>query len=238
MAFVFVHGFNVTFEEAAWRTAQMAYGLAFDGAPMFHSWPSRGISKIISMTWTAPAKPRDTLQDFLELVRAESGADIVHLIGHSMGSNPLMEAVAEMWEDRADDAPIFNQVILAAADIDRDVFFDLARQVEGAASAFTLYASGKDRALKASEKIRMGGVPRIGYVPADGPTVHSLIDSIDATALDTDFFSLGHSGYAEHAELMGDIGMLFTEGLRPPDRRTPHMKPMSNQNGRGYWVYE
>lgn len=41
-AFVFVHGFNVTFEEAAWRTAQMAYDLAFDGAPMFYSWPSRG----------------------------------------------------------------------------------------------------------------------------------------------------------------------------------------------------
>ncbi|MEZ5936166.1 MAG: TRAP transporter substrate-binding protein DctP [Alphaproteobacteria bacterium] len=237
-AFVFVHGFNVTFEEAAWRTAQMAYDLAFDGAPMFYSWPSRGDIEDYFYDLDSARQARDTLQDFLELVRAESGADIVHLIGHSMGSNPLMEAVAEMWEDRANDALIFNQVILAAADIDRDVFFDLARQVEGAASAFTLYASGKDRASKASEKIRMGGVPRIGYVPADEPTVHSLIDSIDATALDTDFSSLGHSGYAEHAELMGDIGMLFTEGLRPPNWRTPHMKPMSNQNGGGYWMYE
>lgn len=117
-------------------------------------------------------------------------------------------------------------------------FFDLAKQVDGAADAFTLYASGKDRALKASEAIRMGGVPRIGYVPDAGPTVHPVIDTIDATVLDTDFFSLGHSGYAEHSELMGDIGMLFAEGLRPPDKRTPNMKAKSHRDGGGYWVYE
>ena len=237
-AFVFVHGFNVTFEEAARRTAQIAYDLAFDGAPMLYSWPSRGDAEDYIYDQDSARQARDTLEDFLELVKAESGADIVHLIGHSMGTNPLMEAVAEMWEDRDGDDPIFNQVILAAADIDRDVFFDLARQVEGAASAFTLYASGKDRALKISEDIRMGSAPRIGFVPDDGPTIDPVFDTIDATALDTDFFSLRHSGYAEHAELMGDIGMLFVEGLRPPDKRTSHMKPKAHREGGSYWVYE
>jgi hypothetical protein len=32
-AFVFVHGYNVTFEDAARRTAQITYDLGFDGAP-------------------------------------------------------------------------------------------------------------------------------------------------------------------------------------------------------------
>lgn len=40
MAFVFVHGFNVSFEDAALRTAQLAYDLDFDGAPLMYSWPS------------------------------------------------------------------------------------------------------------------------------------------------------------------------------------------------------
>ena len=31
-AFVFLHGYNVTFEAAAYRTAQIAYDLRFDGA--------------------------------------------------------------------------------------------------------------------------------------------------------------------------------------------------------------
>jgi len=41
-AFIFVHGYNVTFEDAARRTGQMAYDLGFDGAPVFYSWPSQG----------------------------------------------------------------------------------------------------------------------------------------------------------------------------------------------------
>ena len=39
--FVFVHGYNVTFEGAAQRTAQIAYDLKFSGAPIFYSWPSQ-----------------------------------------------------------------------------------------------------------------------------------------------------------------------------------------------------
>jgi hypothetical protein len=39
-ALVFVHGFNTDFERAARRTAQLAYDLGFDGAPILYSWPS------------------------------------------------------------------------------------------------------------------------------------------------------------------------------------------------------
>jgi hypothetical protein len=41
-AFVFVHGYNVSFEDAARRTAQIAFDLNFIGAPIFYSWPSNG----------------------------------------------------------------------------------------------------------------------------------------------------------------------------------------------------
>lgn len=40
-AFVFVHGFNVPFHEAAKRTAQMAFDMHFEGLPILYSWPSR-----------------------------------------------------------------------------------------------------------------------------------------------------------------------------------------------------
>jgi hypothetical protein len=40
--FVFVHGYNVAFEDAARRTAQIAYDLAFSGVPILYSWPSGG----------------------------------------------------------------------------------------------------------------------------------------------------------------------------------------------------
>ena len=41
-ALVFVHGFNTTFDNALFRTAQIAYDLKFDGAPFVYSWPSQG----------------------------------------------------------------------------------------------------------------------------------------------------------------------------------------------------
>ncbi|MGU3842390.1 alpha/beta hydrolase, partial [Vibrio diabolicus] len=39
---VFVHGYNVSFEQAALRTGQMAFDLQFKGVPIFYSWPSKG----------------------------------------------------------------------------------------------------------------------------------------------------------------------------------------------------
>src|SRR5262249_38412558 len=36
-AFLFVHGYNTTFAEAAKRTAQITYDLKFEGAPIFYS---------------------------------------------------------------------------------------------------------------------------------------------------------------------------------------------------------
>lgn len=239
-AFVFVHGFNVTFPQAARRTAQIAYDLEFDGAATFYSWPSAGNIDQYVYDQDSARQARDTLQEFLELVRTESGAEIVHLIGHSMGTNPLMEAVARMWDRYRDDqqGPLFNQVVLAAADIDRDVFFDLAEQVNGAADAFTLYASKKDVALKASGLVH-GGVPRIGHVPENSsPIVREPVDTIDATLLNTDFFALGHSDYAEHEELMTDIGKLFLDGTRPPDARTEKMTPMPGDGEQPYWVFQ
>ena len=35
-----VHGYNNGFDDALYRTAQVAYDLKFDGAPFLYSWPS------------------------------------------------------------------------------------------------------------------------------------------------------------------------------------------------------
>jgi esterase/lipase superfamily enzyme len=43
-AFVFIHGYNVSFEDAARRTGQFAYDLKFVGAPIFTAGLQRAIS--------------------------------------------------------------------------------------------------------------------------------------------------------------------------------------------------
>src|SRR5690606_10497977 len=73
-AFVFVHGFNVPFNEAAQRTAQMAYDMDFDGLPILYSWPSRAsVLSYIADTAVVNLSGRRLLT-FLEDVVARSGA--------------------------------------------------------------------------------------------------------------------------------------------------------------------
>ena len=41
-ALVFVHGFNTSFDDAAFRMAQIVWDLQYKGLPVLYSWPSRG----------------------------------------------------------------------------------------------------------------------------------------------------------------------------------------------------
>jgi esterase/lipase superfamily enzyme len=238
-AFVFVHGFNVGFDAAAYRTAQIAYDLRFDGAPIFYSWPSRGGIVEYEYDQNSARQARRHLRSFLELVRSQSGAEVVHVLAHSMGTDPLMEVLASLQAARpASQKPLFNQVILAAPDIDRDVFLELAKQVRGVAEGITLYASSRDVALQTSQ-IYARGVPRAGDVPATiGPVIDVNVDTIDASeiSIGTNFFSLKHSEYSDNPILLNDIALLMQTGQRPPDKRLLVLQEKTLATGR-YWVY-
>ncbi len=72
--------------------------------------------------------------------------------------------------------------------------------------------------------------------PRTGPVIDINVDTIDASELGTDFFSLKHSEYADHPILLNDIGLLMKLGLRPPNERLLALKERIAQTGR-YWVY-
>ena len=225
----FIHGYNVTFEDAARRTAQMSYDMGFSGAPVFYSWPSQG--EIADYTvdentvdWTVPH-----LKEFLSMVAAESGAQKVHLIAHSMG-NRAMTNVLKGFADTyvSGTAPLFNQVVLAAPDIDAEIFKrDIAPRIQKTAERVTLYASSNDKALLVSKSIH--GAPRAGDVES-GIIVISGIDTIDASLVDTSL--VGHSYYGDNRSIISDMYLLVNLKL-PPDKR--NLLPMEFEGGK-YWA--
>ncbi len=233
-AFVFVHGFNTSFDAGLYRTAQIAYDMKFDGAPFVYSWPSGG--KVASYTYdrgsAEQAEPH--LTEFLKLVIKESGAKSISLIAHSMG-NELLLRVLEQMRSAAPKDVVISQVILAAPDVDRDKFDNIARQIASFSKGVTLYAASNDRALNYSARF-WGGVPRAGDVPASGPLIVPGIDTIDVTAVSTDGLGLNHSGYAENKTLLNDIALLIQTGERPPDKRIPILKRIDTDAG-AYWRY-
>lgn len=233
-AFVFVHGFNTSFDAALYRTAQVAYDLKFDGVPFVYSWPSGG--KVASYTYdrgsAEQAEPQ--LAEFLSFVVKESGAKSISLIAHSMG-NELLLRVLERMRPSVPDGVVISQVILAAPDVDRDKFGNIARQITDFAKGVTLYAASNDRALGYSARF-WGGVPRAGDVPLTGPLIIPGVDTIDVTAVSTDSLGLNHSGYAENAALLNDIKLLLQSGERPPEKRDPHLLRIESAAG-VFWRY-
>ena len=232
-ALVFVHGFNTSFDNALYRTAQIAYDLEFDGATFLYSWPSGGAVASYTYDRESAQASEPYLRQFLEMVVKETGAKSVSIIAHSMGNQPLMDVLRDM-KSAAPPGVAISQVILAAPDVDADNFTNLAQAIKGFAKGVTLYASANDRALLVSRNF--WGNYRAGDVPAGGPLVLPGVDSIDVTAATTDAFAINHSGYAENNKLLQDIGKLILNGLRPPDLRLSNLKKVPTDRG-DYWRY-
>jgi esterase/lipase superfamily enzyme len=198
---VFVHGYNVSFEDAARRTAQMAADLQFPGAPVFFSWPSHN-------DWYRYPDDAENIQasvkqirSFLEQIARESKAESINLVAHSMGSVGLTQALAGLSSRE----PLFNQVVLAAPDIDATVFREeIAPRITKTAKRVTLYTSQTDLALLASRYFNAGD--RVGD-SSRGVLSIPGIEVIDATEIDSSL--LGHSYYGGNIQVLDDIANLF-----------------------------
>jgi esterase/lipase superfamily enzyme len=228
-AFVFVHGYSVTFAEALRRTAQIAYDLAFEGAPICYSWPSRGKYSEYPADEASIEWSEAHLMELLNELSSQNGIKTIHLLAHSMGNRALVKCLERIGNAMSQGAAsIFRQTILAAPDIDAGVFENIAPLAVKAASRTTLYASSNDLPLQWSKDFH--GYRRAGDTE-QGIVIVSGVDSIDASKVPSGF--LGHSYYGDSRTLLSDIFELFKTGTAPPRFG---LRP-EQFNGRPYWVF-
>ena len=202
--FVFVHGYNVEFPEAARRTAQMAFDLQFKGVPLFYSWPSRGTLTGYGDDQRMAEASAGPLAEFLTRVAQETGARKIHLVAHSLGNRALVGALAHLGQAQGPGVK-FNQVVFAAPDVDAAQFAnEMAPKIRPVVDRVTIYSSGSDLALWASElwhrTTRLG---QPGTYWTKRIRTYDWIDVIDATAVGFQWFELGHSAYG--GELLADL---------------------------------
>lgn len=242
-AFVFVHGYNVSFDAALYRTAQIAYDLGQDvggrhvpfGSAFLYSWPSGGETSDYAYDFESARFTIEYLKKFIELVAARTGAKEIHLIAHSMGNVALMNALEQLSREPRRTGARINQVVLAAPDMDVREFERLARAITPVAKSVTLYASSKDIAMMASRKVHRDQ-PRAGDVTDDGPVIVDHVYSIDISAISTEIFSIRHSDYADKQELLRDMNRMFVKEVQPPDRRNLNFL-RHFRDGSTYWRY-
>lgn len=233
-AFVFVHGFNVPFDAAARRAAQLTYDMNYTGVPILYSWPSAG-KKFNYVADTAVVRLSGRrLSHFLEDLHEKSGADTIHIIGHSMGNRALtdaLELLALRTEAARRDTPMFGQLFFAAPDVDAGLFREMLTTIKPLAERMTLYSSANDWALEASKKLH-GGAPRAGQA-GDTILTDSMFDTVDMSNLGEDM--LAHSYFANDSSALVDIVSLLWRNPAPENRCGIDKAPISN--GLVAWQY-
>jgi esterase/lipase superfamily enzyme len=212
-ALVFIHGFNVSFAEAAVRAAQLGVDLGVPGATAFFSWPSRGSLTAYAADEATIEASEAAIADFLAEFGRASGAEQVDVVAHSMGNRGLLRALQRIAADATRRTRVrFGQIILAAPDVDRDLFLDLAHLYPEHCDRCTLYASNRDTAVHASAWVHWGA--RAGYF--EPYTVTAGVDTIAVPDFNVDL--LGHGYFATADRLLHDIWNLLHHPA-PPERR-------------------
>ena len=213
-ALVFIHGYNVTFEEAAIRAAQIGYDLEVPGATAFFSWPSRGTAAAYPVDEATIEASEAAITEFLLDFAGSCQADKLHVLAHSMGNRGLLRSLQRIAADSGShDAFRAEQIFLAAPDVDRDLFLDLAGLYPKHANRTTLYASDADKPVHLSAKLH--DAPRAGYF--EPHTVAPGVDTVTVPDFDVDL--LGHSYYARAEALLYDIHSLMRRGEDPSRRQ-------------------
>jgi esterase/lipase superfamily enzyme len=230
-ALVFIHGYNVGFDKAVRRTAQIALDLRFDGAPICYTWPSKEAIPAYThdeanVEWTV-----SHLERFLTQLVERSAAQHVHIIAHSMGNRALVSALDMIARDRPQEDPMFGQIVLAAPDVDAEVFKDrYADTVTSMARQVTLYASSYDKALIASMEVH--GYPRAG-MSGENMVVLPGVDTIDASPIDTSL--IGHSYYGNNPIMIQDLRALIELG--EPASAREWLEQVTRQARLAHWCF-
>jgi esterase/lipase superfamily enzyme len=226
---LFVHGFNVTFDDAMRRTAQVAYDLAFDGPAVAFSWPSQGSAS--PLAYTRDQRNADlsaaSLRRLLELLTSDSDVT-VHVIAHSMGNRVLTNALQQLTPARRQGG--LREIAFVAPDIDAELFKRIVKQIAGKATRMTLYASSRDGALAVAQ--RVAGYQRAGQAGSQILVVPE-IQTIDASEVDTSLLGLNHSYFADNSTIVSDLFTLLKG--QPPQERFG-LAPIVTASGT-YWRF-
>jgi len=214
-ALVFVHGYNVSFRDAALRAAQIGFDLRVDGIMAFFSWPSKGNLLPYLADEARVELAEKHFVSFIELLARHNDVEEINILAHSMGNRLLLRTVERLLSLRmagALGAPIGN-IMLAAADATTALF----KQYAGAYTALardrvTNYTYHADRALMVSR--RLHDQERVGLEPP--VFVHDGIDTISASNLNLDL--LGHGYVATAAPLIYDLAQIIHDN-KPPRKR-------------------
>lgn len=233
-AFLFVHGYNTPFEAGLWRTAQLAVDMEIEGPLLHYAWPSAAAPLLYDYDSENVKASQGAFKAFIRTLLDDAGVTALSVVAHSKGNELVLDAFANLADEMRGQRRALH-LVLASPDVDEAVAEDRLHRASAFFQSVTLYANPYDRPLVLSGS--KAGRARIGGVMEDShPYIAANVDTIDAADTDSDWFGFNHDAYVDAPILMYDLGALLKRGVRPPDHRSPVIRPQECDRGQYYRV--
>ena len=210
---LFVHGYNVSFDDAMQSAAMLSTEVQFSNIPIAYSWPSSGTFSGYLHDEAEVGASDVRFTEFLQTILTKSPIEVV-IVCHSMGSRLVASALYKL-ADRGVALPALHHVVFAASDLyTRDLSEHwAAMHIKNV--GFSFYCSNHDLALRLSHIVhrdpRVGDVSPSIYVPAGA-------DTIDTSTVDSMWHGFGHSYIIDSFTIGADIGQ-WIDTKAPPTAR-------------------
>jgi len=219
---VFIHGFNNRFEDAVYRFAQIVHDSRAEAVPVLFTWPSRGSIFAYGYDRESGNYSRDALENLLQTLARDPAVGEVSILAHSMGNWVTLEALRQMAIRNGQIPAKIANAMLAAPDVDIDVFRKQVMEMTGRWPRFTIFVSQDDRALAVSRRV-WGSTARLGAIDPDAEPYRTALTSSGITVLNLTKLQTGdrlnHGKFAESPEVVRLIGSRLIEGQPITDSR-------------------
>lgn len=207
---VFIHGYNTTFEDAVFRFAQIIHDSGFRGVPVLFTWPSKGELLAYPYDRESAVFSRDDLEATLNAIATQTGARKFDVLAHSMGNMLFVETLRQaVIRGNPRFHGKLDQVMLAAPDIDIDVFRQQMKTISPQRIPITIFVSKDDKALAISRFVWQSS-NRAGAFTVQDPEMARRLEHANITVVDlSDIKSsdrLNHDKFASSPDVVKLIG--------------------------------
>lgn len=212
---VFVHGYNTDYEEGVFRFAQIVADSNIKTLPILFSWPSRGETKDYLTDRESTLASRNRLRQFLDRLGRHPRVKRFDIMAHSMGTFLTMETLVQAkLAGNPEFSGKLGTLILAAPDIDVDVFLTQFETIGRRPRPTVIMISRDDRALMLAQRLA-GDVVRVG---AASITARASVEAIKAYGFTVvDLTEVESTDSANHAKFAASPLVVQKLGIRLND---------------------
>lgn len=226
--YLYIHGFDTTFDRAVFRSAELWHFLGRQGVPICYTWPAgRGMSgrgyvyDSVSCEFTI-----FHLKHLLRALGRCEQLEKVHILAHSRGTDVATEALRELnieyahTEKSAREMLKLGNVVLAAPDLDFDVVQQrmAGERLGYVPERFTIYTSPTDRALALADVLTLGA-SRLGQLQPTQltPRLRNVLEMSPVTFVEAVVHTgfVGHSYYAQSPAVSSDLILILRDNRSP-----------------------